>query len=135
MTKDKYDLAIEYLESLDDKEYVYRTKTAWGAPHYYSFGCLFQFCAPDGLDNETYTCDYSHCGCLTQICTNPNTYSAFTESLKNDIRMIPEFNIDPRNETIPKTSLKIFADWQRKMDQIWAERHKMWEKAREQMIE
>lgn len=99
-TKDKYDLAIEYLTERPEK-----IMNAWRNPSSAPAGCLFQFANKSGCAEDP------KCGCLTGI---KNFYfeaatPELTVAIKADSR-IPELH------DITAASLPIFAEWQRRID-------------------
>lgn len=117
-TKDKYDLAIEYFESLPEDEYRREVLRCWDNPCENKHGCLFYYVNEHG---DSPYMNGVYCGCLTQVgCGDNRVFN--NESLTNDIRSIKEFQIKPMVDGIPKTSLGLFADWQRKLDEIWPTR-------------
>lgn len=102
MTKDKYDLAIDYLTEHPDEIYDSWNDgiVTYNNPHPVS-SCLF------GSTGALYAC-----GCLTQVKSGrfPANNDELTRAIRADER-IPE---DAHYITI--NNLPVFAEWQRRLD-------------------
>lgn len=111
MGADKYDSAVAYLTKHPDK-----IKDTWADPYDREGGCLFTFVCPDPDNKDT----RNNYGCLTQIRNVYLPYVAFTEELTEAIRA--DDRIPQNCGDILVDSLPVFAEWQRKIDQVRAEK-------------
>ncbi len=107
-SKDKYDLAIEYLT-----EHPEEIKFAWVYPNYNHCGCLFQFMVVprDGRKDG--------CGCATQIRSLHGSViinNQIDEQLTDELIEDETIPLDPSDITIE--SLPHFAKWQRRLGEI-----------------
>lgn len=97
---DKYDDAIAYFA-----EHPNEILDAWKSPYKHAAGCLFQKATKNGLGHGY--------GCLTEVRRWPQMPAqtcALTQAIRAD-RRIP---MDPNDITLDH--LKIFAEWQRRID-------------------
>jgi hypothetical protein len=95
---DKYMLAARYLS-----EHPEDIEDAWyGNDGSYRLHCLF---ATLGI----------HCGCLTQIRSDPQWYSGPTPELTAAIRADERIPLGPRS--IRVADLPVFVEWQRRIDE------------------
>ncbi len=120
MKRDKYDDAIDYL--MDNAEQI---REAWLVPSYNLGGCLFQFAKRD--DRSQHPLCNNKIGCLTTIRKTATRSDVnerhvaitdeLTAAIRNDDRIPDSINIIMfmLSEERLKT-LKVFAEWQRRLD-------------------
>lgn len=141
MIKDKYDIAVKFLQSIEDEYYKPYIELAWcestdgflsskiknlrnieDKEKLLQAHCLFKYVNPSGNSE----CDsYYNCGCLTQIkgCTwFDNTYyvAIAKDGKSKDLWLTQIIKLDPNIPPIPhsikKEDLPYFAEIQRELD-------------------
>jgi hypothetical protein len=107
-TKDKYDVAVEYLtEHPEEIEYAWHYLGKHpGAP-------LFVFVTPNGRLLQDDGTLLLKCGCLTTIRAFQHE-EAYTPELTAAIRADERIPSDGKNATV--ADLPVFAEWQRRID-------------------
>lgn len=107
---DKYDEAIAVLTADPRPENI---TGAWSCPWLHEAGCLFKMVS-------------DRCGCLTQVRNTPYEYNQNIDPKLNAI--IEEIAADERipkiSHEITIESLPVFAEWQRRLDREFPNRHK-----------
>lgn len=117
MIVDKYDEAVEFLKK--NPELI---KAAWSVPSELTDAkisqahCLFKYATPTGRGQ--FSEDGKPCGCLTQVrlarYTRTSNQAAYTPELTRAIRCDSRLPTQP--DKIKSRHLKVFAEWQRKLD-------------------
>lgn len=125
--KDIYQEDLEFLLSIEEDDlYEVIVSRAWKNPTDKRGGSLFLWCHPEARpeypDTEEIPERFKHCGCLTQVAYTQDV-PAYTKGLTAEIRAVREFHIDPGNSPVPREHLKLFVEWQRKMDALWPDRY------------
>lgn len=117
MPQDKYDEAIAYLEKNPGK-----IQSAWNFPHKRG-GCLFSYVG---------RVDAASRGCLTQI--KVGRAVAITPKGKEDKKLTAEIRADERLPSLPEDisveDLPVFAEWQRRLDDVYPDTFRYWGRCR-----
>lgn len=112
--KDKYDKAIAYLTKHPSRIYdAWVNQNSGDERAVAKAHCLFQCASTTG--HGLYL-DDAYCGCLTQIRQQPDTYCAATPALTKAIKRDARIPKDPSQ--IEVKHLRVFAQWQRKLDRV-----------------
>lgn len=112
---DSYDAAVEYFLSLDSDSFDEAILEAWENPSEVKGGCLFALAGSNGGDS----CWNAGYGCLTQV--SSQHYDAESRQLTLEIR--DDKRIPTSENGITRDNLNVFAEWQRRLDELYNRPH------------